>query len=229
MGGLWTRLLALLIGMQGVFCIQVKMETAVYGIVGGTVKLWCSFSSNYPTSDFVTVDWSYRLPEGGPTDTILHYQSKAYPILQGAFKDRVKWEGDMKRGDASISLIDLKLTDNGTFSCTVRNPPDVHGNVPQTKLTVTVESLHFKFTSVILLSGMVFIPAFLVTLVLLIRMRYAIKRGRSKDQKLKKCPIEAQDCGSSSPLLPNASLDQTPNNLWQCCVRFVGTDYDDDC
>lgn len=29
------------------------------------------------------------------------------------------------------------MKDNGTFSCAVKNPPDVHHNIPATELTVT--------------------------------------------------------------------------------------------
>ncbi|KAM4702963.1 myelin protein zero-like protein 3 [Rhinophrynus dorsalis] len=215
----WLRLL-LIAGFQGILCIDVRTNPTVYGVVGGSVKLKCGFTSAYPTSDLVTVDWSYRLPEGGPATTILHFQSKAYPILEGPFKDRVFWDGDVKRGDASISLEDLRLTDNGTLSCTVRNPPDVHGNVPQTKLMVTLENVHFRFNTVILLSALVFIPSFLVSLLLLIRMRRAIKRGRSRSQKLRKSPIEeSQDFACDNPTTPlhRSSSNHQPG----CCMRCM--------
>ncbi|XP_075047683.1 myelin protein zero-like protein 3 isoform X2 [Mixophyes fleayi] len=188
--GLWTRVLVLVMGVPGVLPIDIRMDSAVYGVVGESVKLWCGFTSNYPISESVTVDWNYRLKEGGSTVTILHYQTKAYPTLNAPFTDRVKWEGDIDRGDASILLEDLRLTDNGTLSCVVRNPPDVHGKVPQMKLTVTLERLNFKFNTVILLSALIFIPSALVSLILLIRMKKAIQRDRFRNQKLKKSPIE---------------------------------------
>ncbi|KAM4016559.1 myelin protein zero-like protein 3 isoform 2-T2 [Anomaloglossus baeobatrachus] len=183
-------LLLVIMGFISVQSIDIRMDQAVYGIVGESAKLWCGFSSRDPTSEFITVDWSYRPRDGGPTVTILHFQSKPYPTSVGAFKDRVTWEGNVGHGDASITLEDLKLTDNGTFSCVVRNPPDVHGNVPQMKLTVTLESLTFKFNTAILLSSLVFIPSALVSIILLIRMKKAIKRDRIRGQKLKKSPIE---------------------------------------
>ncbi|KAM8927696.1 myelin protein zero-like protein 3 [Pelodytes ibericus] len=211
-------------GVQNAFSIQVRMESEVFGLVGDSVKLWCSFSSLYPISDSVTVDWSYRLPEGGPTVTILHFQSKAYPILMGPFKDRVQWEGNVKRGDASISLSDLRLTDNGTLSCTVRNPPDVHGNVPQTKLTVTLKSVHFKFTSALLLSVVVLIPSALVILVLLIRMWNAIRRGRSRNEKWKRCSIEDSKecvCDDHTSLIEQEPYEQSPGCLMRCCLKCM--------
>nr|DBA16178.1 TPA: hypothetical protein GDO54_003597 [Pyxicephalus adspersus] len=167
------------------------MDSAVYGVVGESVKLWCGFYSTVPVSKFVTVDWRYRQKDGGPTVPILHYQSKAYPILEGSFKDRVTWEGDVERGDASIRIENLRLTDNGTLFCVVRNPPDVHGKVPEMKLTVTLHSLSFKFNTAILLASLVFIPSVLVAIVLLVRMKRAIRRERSRNKKNKKSPIEA--------------------------------------
>ncbi|XP_073513146.1 myelin protein zero-like protein 3 [Phyllobates terribilis] len=225
-------LLLLIMVFINVESIDIRMDREVYGVVGKSSKLWCSFSSRDSTSELVTVDWSYRPRDGGPTVTILHYQSKPYPTSIGPFKDRITWEGDIGRGDASIMLEDLKLTDNGTFSCVVRNPPDVHGNVPQMKLTVTLESLSFKFNTAILLSSFLFVPSALVSIILLIRMKKAIKRDRIRGQKLKKSPIEAsQDCmydeNSTTPLHRSSSLEKRPGCLMRFCQRCVDDDEGD--
>ncbi|XP_077106030.1 myelin protein zero-like protein 3 [Ranitomeya variabilis] len=225
-------LLLLIMGFISVEGIDIRMDREVYGVVGESAKLWCGFSSRDVTSEFITVDWSYRPRDGGPTVTILHYQSKPYPTSIGPFKDRITWEGDIGRGDASIRLEDLKLTDNGTFSCVVRNPPDVHGNMPQMKLTVTLESVSFKFTTAILLSSLLFIPSALVSIILLIRMKKAIKRDRIRGQKMKKSPIEAsQDCmydeNSTAPLHRSSSLEKRPGCLMRFCQRCVDDDEGD--
>lgn len=68
---------------------------------------------------------------------IFHYQSVAYPAVVGTFRDRILWVGNIAKGDASIAIRNLTMNDNGTFTCAVKNPPDVHHNIPQTKLTVT--------------------------------------------------------------------------------------------
>ncbi|KAM3920771.1 myelin protein zero-like protein 3 [Leptodactylus fuscus] len=231
--GARSRLLLLLLaGFISVDCIDIRMDSEVYGIVGESAKLWCGFSSRDRISDLVTVDWSYRSLTGGPTVTIMHYQGKPYPTLGGPFKDRITWEGNVNRGDASIVLEDLKLTDNGTFSCVVRNPPDVHGDVPQTKLTVTLKSVSFKFNTVILLSSLVFIPSALVAVILLIRMKKAIQRDRARDQKLKKSSIEeSQDCvydeNATAPVHCDSSSEKPPGCMMRLCLRCAD-DYDDD-
>lgn len=68
---------------------------------------------------------------------IFHYQSFQYPTTAGTFRDRISWAGDVYKGDASISIRSPTLKDNGTFSCAVKNPPDVHHNIPVTELTIT--------------------------------------------------------------------------------------------
>ncbi|KAE8592471.1 hypothetical protein XENTR_v10018765 [Xenopus tropicalis] len=223
---MWVLVL-LVVGMSPGLCIDISMYPNAYGVVGESIKLKCSFTSSYPISDIVAVDWTYRQPSGGPTVMILHFLNKPYPSVVGPFKDRISWEGDVKRGDASISLTDLRLTDNGTLSCIVRNPPDVHGSVPQTKLTVTKETLYFKFSTVSLLSALVFIPSALVSLLLLVRMRRSISRGRTKNLKWrKKSPIEeSQDCvyddNESTPLQHTSSPEQSPGCLMRFCLRCI--------
>lgn len=45
--------------------------------------------------------------------------------------------GNVARGDASIAIQNPVTSDNGTFICSVKNPPDVYHNIPQTTLIVT--------------------------------------------------------------------------------------------
>ncbi|XP_053546027.1 myelin protein zero-like protein 3 [Bombina bombina] len=218
----WTSItLTLILSLPAVLSMDVRVESAVYGVVGESVKLWCGFTSPYTISKHITIDWSYRSQDGGPTVTIFHYQSVAYPSMDGSFKDRVTWEGDVERGDASISLTDLRLSDNGTLTCTVRNPPDVHGNFPQTKLTVTVQRIHFKFNTVLLLSCFVFIPSVLVSLVLLFRMRRAIRKDYIKSKKRpKKCSIEAShDCVYDNQSTNSLLHDESPLYPPRSCIQ----------
>ncbi|NWJ05452.1 MPZL3 protein, partial [Crypturellus undulatus] len=93
--------------------------------IGEQVSLKCSFSSAAPITESLTLDWTYRPLSGGPMETIFHYQSVAYPTTVGKFKDRISWIGNIAKGDASIAIHSLVMSDNGTFICSVKNPPDV--------------------------------------------------------------------------------------------------------
>ncbi|XP_029429023.1 myelin protein zero-like protein 3 [Rhinatrema bivittatum] len=175
------RLLILLCGFSGVSCMEIQADSRVYGIEGQHVKLRCNFWSSLPISGQLTVDWTYRPEQGGPIQNIFHYQStEAYPILSGIFGNRITWEGKVDSNDASIIIKDLTLNDNGTFICTVKNPPDVQGNLPLTVLTVTKQAVSFQLTTATLLSIVVFAPSALVVLLLLLRMQRKRKRSSKK-------------------------------------------------
>lgn len=72
-----------------------------------------------------------------PSSQVFHYQSVPHPTTAGKFKDRISWVGNVAKGDASIAIQSPELSDNGTFICSVKNPPDVYHNIPQTVLMVT--------------------------------------------------------------------------------------------
>ena len=53
-----------------------------------------------------------------------------------AFKDRLQFIGDLNKKDASIQLLNARFSDNGTYFCDVKNPPDVAGGPGRTVLRV---------------------------------------------------------------------------------------------
>ncbi len=76
------------------------------------------------------------------------YYSSGKPF-QGSlpqFKSRVEWAGDMNKKDVSIRVIQMQFKDNGTFSCDVKNPPDISGQVSIIKVRVVMkgERHHLK-------------------------------------------------------------------------------------
>ncbi|NXV64087.1 MPZL3 protein, partial [Molothrus ater] len=93
--------------------------------VGEQALLKCSFRSSSPITESLLVDWTYRPLTGGQMETIFHYRSVPHPTTGGRFKDRIIWVGNVANGDASIAIQSPELSDNGTFICSVKNPPDV--------------------------------------------------------------------------------------------------------
>ncbi|NWH39949.1 MPZL3 protein, partial [Chloropsis hardwickii] len=93
--------------------------------VGEQVLLRCSFKSSSPITESLLVDWTYRPLTGGQMEPIFHYQSIPHPATSGRFKDRISWAGNVANGDASIAIQSPVPSDNGTFICSVKNPPDV--------------------------------------------------------------------------------------------------------
>ncbi|RXN02443.1 myelin zero 3 [Labeo rohita] len=156
--------------LRSTCCISVKAPADISVIKGATVTLSCSFTSSSSITSLMSIDWTFRPESGGPAKLFFHYSSKAYLPEEDYFKGRVKWVGSPSRGDASLQLLNASLTDNGTYTCAIRNPPDVHGNPAQTVLTVTPKRLSLTFTDVGVLLVFVLVPSGIVTLLLLGRM-----------------------------------------------------------
>ncbi|XP_050977584.1 myelin protein zero-like 1 like [Labeo rohita] len=70
--------------------------------------------------------------------SLIFYYSGGKWFLSSAlrFKSRVEWAGDMNKNDASIRVIRMQVEDSGTFSCDVKNPPDVSIPISITKVRV---------------------------------------------------------------------------------------------
>ncbi|XP_076843764.1 myelin protein zero-like protein 2 isoform X1 [Brachyhypopomus gauderio] len=151
-------------------------------VVNGTeVQLKCSFMSTQPLSEnTLSVSWTFR-PYGQTTEeTVCYYLKEPFLPPSGRFKDHVRWSGDVLQNDASITLQDVQFSFNGTFSCQVRNPPDVHGFASETVLQV-VQSV--KLSEIRILAATVggAIVVVFIILVIFIIVRYCQHRRGTTD------------------------------------------------
>ncbi|KAK1336402.1 hypothetical protein QTO34_004209 [Cnephaeus nilssonii] len=208
-------------GVHTVLTLEIKVDAHVRGYVGEKIKLKCIFKSTSSVTDKLTIDWTYRPPSSSRTESIFHYQSFQYPSTAGTFRDRISWVGDVYKGDASISISNPTTRDNGTFSCAVKNPPDVHHNIPVTELTVTERGFGTMLSSVALLSILVFVPSAVVVVLLLVRMARKSaglrKRGRAG---YKKSSIEVSDDTDQEE-------DDCMARLCVRCAECLDSDYED--
>ncbi|XP_011233879.1 myelin protein zero-like protein 3 isoform X1 [Ailuropoda melanoleuca] len=208
-----------------VLSLEIKADAHVRGYVGEKIKLKCTFKSTSSVTDKLTIDWTYRPPSSSRTESIFHYQSFQYPTTAGTFRDRISWVGDVYRGDASISISNPTLKDNGTFSCAVKNPPDVHHNIPVTELTVTERGFGTMLSSMALLSVLVFLPSAVVVVLLLLRMarKSAGLKKRSKSG-YKKSSIEVSDETQTMKRRIDESLHDTRRvTCWPKRSRSTGS------
>ncbi|KAF3841211.1 hypothetical protein F7725_007073 [Dissostichus mawsoni] len=129
---IWPLLLLgglVLPGVQHVSGIIIYTEKEMEVANGTDVKLKCTFSSNHPVSaKSVTVSWNFRALNSNSDESVFYYQEQPYPPMEGRFKGHAVWSGDIMRKDVSITLHEVPPTFNGTFTCQVRNLPDVHGS-----------------------------------------------------------------------------------------------------
>ncbi|KAI4877473.1 hypothetical protein NFI96_015439 [Prochilodus magdalenae] len=128
-------------GLFPAAAIEVYTPDEVFVENGTTGMLKCSFKSTQVISSQASVSWSYT-PEGSPDSTgvaIFYYSGgKAFPDSP-QFKQRVEWAGDLNKKDASIRVTHMQFLDNGTYSCDVKNPPDISGKPSLTKLSVVMK------------------------------------------------------------------------------------------
>lgn len=206
-----------------VLSITVNTPAELHASKGDTVTFSCSFTSTSPPTSKMSVDWSYRPQTGGPPQTFFHFSSRAFPPREGQFNGRIKWQGSPARGDASISLINATLNDNGTYTCSVRNPPDVHGApTSHSVLTVTPKAPSIRFSDVTLLLAFILLPSALLTFFLIGRI-LCPKKHRSQS-KSHRSPIEVTE-GEEYEMTPAGD----PVKKATCCeLCFMDPDEEDE-
>ncbi|XP_056322386.1 myelin protein zero-like 1 like isoform X1 [Danio aesculapii] len=144
-------------GVSDVSAIDVFTTAEVYVENGTTATLSCSFKSKEVVSRLTSVTWSF-LPEGdsGAHTTILyHSDGKSFPGSLPQFKTRVEWAGDMNKKDASIRVIQMQFKDNGTYSCDVKNPPDITGQMSATKVRVVMKEALPQTSAAVIVGGVI--------------------------------------------------------------------------
>ncbi|MBN3311970.1 MYP0 protein, partial [Atractosteus spatula] len=108
-----------------------------HALVGSEVRLYCSFFSWRWTSEDVTFSWSYRPDGSRDSISIFHYTGgMPYVDNKGPFRDRLEFIGNPRRRDGSILIRNLDYSDNGTFTCDAKNPPDIVGRPSNVRLLV---------------------------------------------------------------------------------------------
>ncbi|XP_075695047.1 myelin protein zero-like protein 2 [Rhinoderma darwinii] len=135
---------------------------------GTDTRLKCTFSSTEQLGDEVTVSWTFRPLSGGKSESVFYFHREPYPPTDGRFQNRAVWDGNTKRSDASIVIRNIQQTDNGTYLCQVKNPPDSHGEMGEIMLSVVDQ---VKFSEIMLLVliigvGSVVIIPIVITVVL---------------------------------------------------------------
>ncbi|GAB0199733.1 myelin protein zero-like protein 2 [Grus japonensis] len=123
--------------------VQVHTSKEVDAVNGTNLRLKCTFSSSSPISQHLSVTWNFQPEDLSSHEPVFYYLKEPYKLSAGRFKERVTWDGHIERNDVSIIIWNLQPTDNGTFTCQVKNPPDVDGTIGEVRLRV-VEKVHFS-------------------------------------------------------------------------------------
>ncbi|KAM4619887.1 myelin protein zero-like 1 like [Polymixia lowei] len=142
--------LCVMFGTQRTLALDIHTPAEVIIENGTTGILKCSFRSKEVVSSAATVTWSFRRVGSVTPSSIFYFgNGKAFPGPP-QFKERVHFIGDLNKKDASIQLSQAQFSDNGTYFCDVKNPPDISGTPSHTELKVVLkESLPPDNTAII--------------------------------------------------------------------------------
>ncbi|KAM6933202.1 myelin protein zero-like protein 2 [Xenentodon cancila] len=168
-------------GVLQVSGMRIYTSGNIEAVNGTDVRLKCTFQSSAPINpNLVIISWSFRPLKPGREESVFYYQQQPYPPLEGIFRKRVRWAGDVMGQDASIIIQEVKFTYNGTYICQVKNPPDVHGAVGETRLSV-VTTASFSDLLLLVLSIGGGIAAVVIILVIIVSCR----RYKKRQQRLR--------------------------------------------
>ncbi|XP_068456458.1 myelin protein zero-like 1 like [Clinocottus analis] len=135
--------------------IDIHADSEVMMQNGTTGILRCTFKSSEVVSSSTSVTWSFQSSQpdnlfSKAPYTIFYFSNGKGFLGHEQFRDRLQFIGDINKRDVSIQLTPAQFSDNGTFFCDVKNPPDVTGTSARTELRVVLkESLPQSNTAII--------------------------------------------------------------------------------
>ncbi|XP_062995102.1 myelin protein zero-like protein 2 [Elgaria multicarinata webbii] len=163
-----------------VVAVEIFTPGSLEALNGTDVRLKCTFRSHSPIGRKLTVSWNFQSQTKGTMETVFYYNEQAYPPSTGRFADRVMWDGDAHRSDASIVIGNVRPSDNGTFQCHVKNPPDVDGAAGEIQLSVV---LKVSFSEIHILALAIGTACLLMILVVVVVVVCRHRRRIREDKK----------------------------------------------
>ncbi|XP_042199783.1 sodium channel subunit beta-2 isoform X2 [Callorhinchus milii] len=189
----WTRgFLLVLLSSAWVnlcFSMEVTVPATIIRLNGTSVKLSCTFNSCYKVDNKqFTLNWTYQECSNCTEELFALYRRKIIILKTEQFWDRVEWSGNPNKNDASVTIHELQLSDEGYYNCHVLNPPDRHKGLGTIYLSVVTEEPPKRDSTVAVIVGSSIggsIAALSLTLVAVKCVRRKKKQDlQSEDQKM---------------------------------------------
>ncbi|XP_061538259.1 myelin protein zero-like protein 2 isoform X1 [Phycodurus eques] len=180
-------------GVLPVSGIRIYTSDDVEAVNGTDIRLKCTFSSSSTINpNAIIISWSFRPLKPGREESVFHYQQKPYPPQEGIFRNRIIWAGDIMGQDASIIIRQVKFTYNGTYTCQVKNPPDVHGSVGEIRLRVVTTA---SFSELLLLAFAIGggISVVVLLLIIIVSCRRCKRKRERRDGEVEAPRKERKD------------------------------------
>ncbi|KAK2831139.1 hypothetical protein Q7C36_016225 [Tachysurus vachellii] len=175
-------------GWHGVAAMKVYTSGRMQAVNGTDVRLKCTFQSLVPIKrSTLTISWSFRPLRPGNEESVFYFHEKPFLPIEGRFQKKVLFVGDVSSSDASILVRDVTFSFNGTFSCQVKNPPDVHGNVGEVQLRVVASA---PFSEIVILAvaigGAVLLVIVILAICVFIRRCQKMRRMEERQERLRR-------------------------------------------
>uniref|UniRef100_A0A8C6YT98 Myelin protein zero like 2 n=1 Tax=Nothoprocta perdicaria TaxID=30464 RepID=A0A8C6YT98_NOTPE len=164
-----------------VAAVEVHTSREVNAVNGTNLRLKCTFSSSSPISQRLSVTWNFQPEDQSSHEPVFYYLKEPYKMATGRFKERVTWDGNIQRYDVSIVIWNLQPSDNGTFTCQVKNPPDVDGTIGEVRLKVVqkVQFSEIHFLAVAIGSACVLM---IIVVIIVVFCRHFRKKRQEKTE-----------------------------------------------
>ncbi|XP_072515476.1 CXADR-like membrane protein isoform X2 [Salminus brasiliensis] len=109
----------------GVLC--VSGQTEMKRVVGDNATLPCHHQLWQADTSLLDIEWLLVKPSAKQKVVITYFAGRIYDPNEGE-PGRLSLAGDYLKGDASLMISDLSLSDSGEYSCKVKNGGKYHWN-----------------------------------------------------------------------------------------------------
>ncbi|KAM3610972.1 uncharacterized protein V6R79_011467 [Siganus canaliculatus] len=95
--------------------------------VGHTVNLGCTYTPGPQDTGELDIEWSNVSPDMTQKDQLIFSYTGGQTLQYGdpSVSRRIRFTGDPTKGDASIAIDDVRVTDTATYQCKVKMAPGV--------------------------------------------------------------------------------------------------------
>ncbi|XP_029434831.1 cell surface A33 antigen isoform X2 [Rhinatrema bivittatum] len=109
------------------FAIQVKTPPKLEAARGRNVTLSCSYETTVTDRNAANIQWKKILPT---QEEVISYffGSSSMTTTGDSYKDRTAFTGKPDTNDATITISQLTMEDNGTYQCELTIPQDRKGH-----------------------------------------------------------------------------------------------------
>ncbi|XP_023680562.1 CXADR-like membrane protein isoform X1 [Paramormyrops kingsleyae] len=107
--------------------LAAHAQTEMKRVVGDNATLPCHHQFWQADAHMLDIEWLLQKPSSKQNVVITYFGGRVYEMPEGA-PGRLSFAGDYLKGDASLLISDLALTDSGEYFCKVKSGGKYHWN-----------------------------------------------------------------------------------------------------